>query len=85
MRPPSPKQLAEAEELLLAGRVRVVRAAAGRYLAEVQGSEVYRVEKRDGEFVCTCPLADYRPSWTCKHIAALQFVTGDRQGGETHE
>ena len=74
MRDLTDKQLANAKVLVTAERVRIIRAGGGECLALVRGGSLYTVQLKSGEWTCTCPLADFRPSWECKHVAAVRFV-----------
>jgi len=78
VREPSTKQEAEALALIAAGKVRVISAGPGCCSALVRGTSLYVVTLDADGWTCTCPLTDYRPGWTCKHVAAVQFVCDGR-------
>jgi uncharacterized Zn finger protein len=70
LRAPSASQRLKASRYLWQGRVQIHAAGPHGCLATVRGSDTYTVTLEGGQWDCTCPLKQHRPSWACTHIAA---------------
>ena len=83
MRDPSAKQQAKARTMLTEGRVRILAAGPATCTATVEGDTgSYTVTLARGRRRCTCELSEYRPSWTCSHVAAVELVWQSERGNE---